>query len=84
MVRLLEGVSVFDVDPMDGGLSVRGWLQLWDACHTAGYAGPQLVAWPDGRPLIDQPRLTVEMFALVGEAMALFEKTRRAVGGIGK
>jgi len=54
---------VHDPDPMDGGLSVPQWMQLWYGTHEGG----RRTEWPDGRSLIEQPSIAVEMLDLVGE-----------------
>lgn len=59
-----------DREPCEvAGLSVAAWLELFNACHVAGVAGPQRVAWPDGRSTLRQPAVTVYMFAVAAEEL---------------
>lgn len=48
---------------------MAAWLGLFNACHVAGMAGPQRVAWPDGRATLRQPAVTVYMFAVIAEEL---------------
>jgi hypothetical protein len=64
--RLAAGVTVFDVDPMEGGLSVSQWMQLWQLTHEPNGFGYVRTEWPDGGSLLEQPAIAVEMLALVG------------------
>jgi hypothetical protein len=63
--RLASGVTVFDPDPMDGGLAVIQWMQLWQQTHDMG----RRTEWPDGKCLLEQPALGVAMLDLVGEQL---------------
>lgn len=73
--RLCAGVTVHDVDPMEGGISVRQWLDLWMRIHQPVGFGWMRTEWPDGRCLLDQPAIAVAMLDLVGEQ---FVKEARA------
>jgi len=55
-------VTVFDADPMDGGLSVSAWCRLWEQTHDLG----RRTEWPDGQCLLEQPAIAVAIFDLVG------------------
>lgn len=46
---------------MDGGVTVLGWIMLWQGCRMMG------PAWPNGGGVIDQPAVTVRMFELISE-----------------
>lgn len=61
--RLAAGVTVFDPDPMEGGLSISQWMELWSYTHEGG----RRTEWPDGRSLMEQPSIAVKMLDLVGE-----------------
>jgi hypothetical protein len=63
--RLATGVTVFDEDPLEGGLSVRQWIDLWLYTHDRG----RRTEWPDGGTLLAQPNIAVLMLDLVGEEM---------------
>jgi len=63
--RLAAGVTVFDEDPRDGGLTVRQWIDLWLNTHDNG----RRTEWPDGRCFIEQPAIAVTMLNIVGEAL---------------
>jgi hypothetical protein len=63
--RLASGVTVFDEDPREGGLTVAQWIQLWQNTHDAG----RRTEWPDGGCLLDQPAIAVVMLNLVGEEL---------------
>jgi hypothetical protein len=69
--RLATGVTVFDEDPRDGGLTISQWMQLWQYTHENGVR----TEWPDGGCLMDQPAIAVHMLDLVGDAL-----TREAKG----
>jgi len=63
--RTATGVTVFDEDPLEGGLTIRQWIDLWLNTHDNG----RRTEWPDGGCLLDQPALAVSMLDLVGEAL---------------
>lgn len=65
--RLATGVKVFDQDPIDGGLSVSQWMEIWQLTNQPTGYGFTRIEWPDGGSLLDQPALGVEMLELVGE-----------------
>ena len=77
-MRRFEGVTVFDADPMDGGFSIEAWLRLWNACHEAGASGPRMVAWPDGKSLMEQPAIVVDVFDLIRQTVDMYSKIVRA------
>ena len=80
--RRLDGVTVFDDDPMDGGVSVEVWTRLWNACHEPGFSGLRFVAWPDGKALLEQPAIVVEMFDVLTQAAELARERRKANAGV--
>jgi len=47
------------------GLNCSTWIELWNGCHTSGFAGPMRLCWPDGKSLIEQPAITVRMFEMI-------------------
>lgn len=53
-----------------GGWPLKVWLEMWEACYEAGFNGPIRKEWPDGRPPLEQPAVTVAMFALIDEGVA--------------
>ena len=53
-----------------GGLTADTWLSLWMGCHVGGFSGAMRVDWPDGRPLTEQPCLTVRVFGVISELVA--------------
>ena len=63
--RLATGVTVFDEDPCEGGLTIRQWIELWLYTHDRGHR----TEWPDGGCLLDQPAIAVSMLDIVGEAL---------------
>ena len=65
-MRAAMGSSI-EVEPVAvGGLPVGVWLDLHDGCtEVDGLGGLRLRAWPDGRSLLEQPSVTVEMFKLI-------------------
>lgn len=65
--RLASGVTVHDKDPMEGGLSVPQWMQIWQNTNQPTGFGFSRIEWPDGRSLLEQPAIGVEMLELVGE-----------------
>ena len=65
--RLSAGVTIFDEDPMEGGLTVGRWLRLWSHIHQPTGFGWMRTEWPDGGCLIEQPAIAVEMLELVGD-----------------
>ena len=64
--RLATGVTVFDDDPMEGGLAVSQWMQLWHHTHEPNGFGFVRTEWPDGGSLLEQPAIAIEMLDLVG------------------
>jgi hypothetical protein len=52
-------------DPLDGGLSIVDWCRLWKMCHAVTGNGIWLIQWPDGRSLLEQPSLLLEMFEII-------------------
>lgn len=64
-VRIAAGVTVFDEDPREGGLTMRQWIDLWIYTHDKG----QRTEWPDGGCLLEQPAIAVAMLDLVGDAL---------------
>jgi hypothetical protein len=64
--RLAAGVTVFDDDPLEGGLSVSQWMQMWQLTHASNGFGFVRTEWPDGGFLLGQPAIAVEMLELVG------------------
>jgi len=51
-----------------GGLGLDTWLALWQMCHEGtGLGIARRVEWPDGRALIYQPAIVVEMFVLISD-----------------
>lgn len=72
--RLATGVTVFDKDPMDGGLQVSHWMQLWQHTHDDW----RRTAWPDGRSLIEQAMIAVNLFDIVGAEIIKEATARRA------
>jgi hypothetical protein len=65
--RLAAGVTVHDDDPMDGGLLVSQWINLWQSTNQPTGYGFMRIEWPDGNSLIEQPALGVHMLELVGD-----------------
>ena len=61
------------LDPMEGGLSIDAWMALWLNCHAVTGMGTWQQAWPDGRPLVEQPMIAVEMFSLIRGVVATVE-----------
>ncbi len=54
------------------------WVELWSGCHTAGFAGPVRLCWPDNKSLLEQPGVTVRMFELIsGQSMKAAEGRRK-------
>jgi hypothetical protein len=51
---------------MEGGLSIRQWLDLWLLTHEPTGSSWMRTEWPDGGCLLDQPAIAVEMLDLVG------------------
>lgn len=47
------------------GLVIESWVALWLRSHAVHEGGTTLLAWPDGRSLIEQPAIVVSMFALI-------------------
>lgn len=76
--RLSAGVTVFDEDPMEGGLSVGRWLNLWSLINQPTGFGWMRTEWPDGGSLIDQPAIAVHMLELVGDEFMKEAKARSA------
>lgn len=73
-------MTVHDKDPLDGGLSVPVWFELFWMCHTSGGMGGLVrTTFPDGGAPIEQPVLVVEMFALLTNAVT--EEAERHSGG---
>jgi hypothetical protein len=54
-----------------GGFSCLTWISLWRHCHNKGFVGPELREWPDGKSLMEQPKITVRMFELITEQQNL-------------
>jgi len=71
-------VTVFDEDPMEGGIEVVKWLRLWSQTNQPTGFGWMRTEWPDGGCLIDQPAIAVEMLELVGDE---FMKEAQAKSG---
>jgi hypothetical protein len=65
--RLAAGVQVFDEDPMEGGISIPQWMKLWARTSQPTGFGWARTEWPDGRSLLEQPAIAVEMLDLVGD-----------------
>jgi hypothetical protein len=63
--RIAAGVTVFDEDPREGGLTIRQWIELWTQTHEQG----RRTEWPDGGCLLEQPAIAVTMLELVGDAL---------------
>lgn len=63
--RTATGVTVFDEDPRDGGLTIRQWIDLWLYTHDQG----RRTEWPDGGCFLEQPAIAVAMLDIVGEAL---------------
>jgi hypothetical protein len=63
--RLATGVTVFDEDPREGGLTIRQWIELWLNTHEQG----RRIEWPDGGCLLEQPAIAVAMLDIVGQAL---------------
>lgn len=59
-----------------GGLHVGSWLQMYMACNAYVMGGRVMLAWPDGRPLLHQPALTVAMFDVIEEEVAKEQEAR--------
>jgi hypothetical protein len=59
---------MFDI----GGISVATWFGMFNAYRT-------MRQWPDGRALLDQPNLTVEVFETIDDQLNR-ELTRDASG----
>lgn len=60
-----------------GGLTCAGWLRVYGLCHSSGFSGPELRAWPDGRSLVEQPWLVVETFEVIAGQMVAEAESRR-------
>jgi hypothetical protein len=58
------------VDPMEGGLSVVAWAALWQQCHATTGMGAWRTEWPDGKSVLEQSSITVDVFGLI-TSMAL-------------
>lgn len=75
---LFEGIPAREPCDVDG-LSMEGWLGLWSECFANVQGSLVRMAWPDGRSLVEQPSLGVEMFDLItGEAMKKQEAERKS------
>lgn len=61
-----------------GGLRDVDWLSLWNQCHESGLTGPTRVEWPDGGALVDQPNLTVNVFAMITQQAIAEAKSQEA------
>ena len=63
------------------GLSVADWLSLW--LHSVANVQGSLVrlAWPDGKSLLEQPALAVEMFALITDEARKEQEAERQRAG---
>lgn len=46
------------------------WLAIYRGCHANYGFGPALVGYPDGRPYMKQPTLTLSMFAHIAWGLA--------------
>jgi hypothetical protein len=79
--RLASGVTVHDADPMDGGLSVSQWMQLWQYTNQPTGFGFVRTEWPNGTSLLEQPALGVEMLELVGEQIMKAAQEAQARSG---
>ena len=77
--RLSAGVEIHDVDPMEGGLSIPQWLQIWSQIHQPTGFGWMRTEWPDGRCLLEQPAIAVKMLELVGNEF-MKEEARAKTG----
>jgi hypothetical protein len=60
--RIATGVTVLDADPLEGGLTIQKWIDLWLNTHDQG----RRTEWPDGGCLLQQPAIAVAMLDLVG------------------
>lgn len=74
--RLAAGATVHDEDPMDGGLLVSQWMQLWQHTHQSNGFGIVRTGFPDGLSLMEQPALAIAMLDLVGERIVAEAKER--------
>lgn len=55
------------VDPMEGGVSVSDWVEMWYDTHAGnGMGGVTRIEWPDGGAYLSQPAIAVAMLSLVG------------------
>jgi len=70
--RNAAGVTVFDEDPLEGGLTVIQWIELWLQTHDNG----RRTEWPDGGCLLDQPAIAVAMLGIVGDELLEEAKAR--------
>lgn len=55
---------------MEGGLSMRSWVTLWQTSHAMTSMGMWRLSWPDGGTTLNQPAVLVAMFDLI-ESMVL-------------
>lgn len=64
-------------------MTCHEWFRVWELCHAPGFSGPQFVAWPDGRGLIDQPAVVVAVFDMIDDQVRLEreQETRRLGSG---
>lgn len=78
--RLLAGVTVGEAHH-EGGLSMGQWLALFVPCINIIEGSVARAAWPDGKALLDQPALTVEMFSIMHTELAkhIADEMRRSM-----
>lgn len=49
------------------GVSIEAWVELWIQSHAFVQGAPVRLSWPDGRPTLCQPKILVDVFALIGD-----------------
>lgn len=55
------------------------WIELYVGCCRPAQGGYEQWAWPDGKPLLDQPRPLVEIFrAISAEQVEIMKRKDKA------
>lgn len=62
------------------GLTEKSWLLLWRECHTGGMGGPMRLCWPDGKSLLEQPAIVVNVFAMISDQASKASEARAGAG----